>query len=79
MLAFVFVECAVGMEEHVKHAVEQVQGVLEAHATSGGVYDLIVKIDSEVENKLREVLQQIKGIQGVGSALTSIVYSDHGQ
>ncbi len=75
MLAFVFVECAVGMEKYVKQAVEQVQGVIEAHATSGGVYDLVVKID-EVESKLRDIVQQIRGIQGVGSALTSIVYAN---
>jgi DNA-binding Lrp family transcriptional regulator len=75
MLAFVFVECAVGMEAHVKQAVERVQGVLEAHATTGGVYDLVVKID-EAESKLRDIVQQIRNIQGVGSALTSIVYAD---
>jgi DNA-binding Lrp family transcriptional regulator len=63
------------MEAHVKQAVEKVQGVLEAHATTGGVYDLIVKVDG-AEEKLREVLQQIKNVQGVGSALTSIVYAN---
>jgi hypothetical protein len=75
MLAFVFVECAAGMEAHVKQAVERVQGVIEAHATTGGVYDLVVKVDG-AEEKLRQVLQQIKNVQGVGSALTSIVYAN---
>lgn len=75
MLAFVFVECAAGMEAHVKEIIEKVHGVLEAHATTGGIYDLIVKVDG-AEDKLRDVLQQIKNIQGVGSALTSIVYAD---
>lgn len=75
MLAFVFVECAAGMEAHVKQAVEKIHGVLEAHATTGGVYDLVVKVDG-VEEVLRDVLQQIKNVQGVGSALTSIVYAN---
>ena len=77
MLAFVFVECAAGMELHAKAAVEKVRGVLEVHAITGGVYDMVVKVD-ETEARLQDIIQQIRGVSGVSSALTSIVYENVG-
>jgi DNA-binding Lrp family transcriptional regulator len=72
-LAFVFVNCGLDQSSAVEKAVKDVQGVLEANLTTG-IYDLILKVQADDENKLEEVIKRIKTISGVTSTMTSIIY-----
>jgi hypothetical protein len=47
--------------------------VLETHPTTG-IYDIVLKVKAVDETSLRDVLDRVKGIQGVASTLTSIIY-----
>ncbi len=72
-LAFVFVNCTLDRAANVEKAVASVEGVLETYSTTG-IYDLVLKVQAADEIKLQEVIKGIKGIQGVASTLTSIIY-----
>ena len=74
-LAFVFVNCAFDQAGAAEKALKEIQGVLEVHTTTG-IYDLILKVQSEDESKFQELIKKIKGISGVTSTLTSITYSN---
>jgi DNA-binding Lrp family transcriptional regulator len=50
-----------------------VNGVLESYPITG-IYDLLVKVEAVDEAKLKEVIRNLKGIFGVTSILTSIIY-----
>lgn len=77
-LAFVFVNCIDDDQAAaVEKAVKDVQGVLEANLTTG-IYDLILKVQVDDENKLEEVIKRIKAIAGVTSTMTSIIYKADG-
>jgi Lrp/AsnC family transcriptional regulator for asnA, asnC and gidA len=71
--AFIFVNCLLTMTGVVEHVAKLTEGVLEAYPTTG-IYDLILKVKAADELKLQNVLQKVKSIQGVASAMTSIIY-----
>ncbi len=71
--AFVFVNCLLTMTGVVENIAKITEGVLEAHPTTG-IYDLVLKVKAVDETSLREVLDRVKGIQGVASTLTSVIY-----
>lgn len=73
MQAFVFVECVLGQESAVKKHLRRLHGVADAYAV-GGIYDLVVKVDSPDRDSLHAILDEIKRTSGVASTLTSIVY-----
>ncbi|HEX7032926.1 MAG TPA: Lrp/AsnC ligand binding domain-containing protein [Nitrososphaera sp.] len=73
-LAFVFVNCAFDQTSSVEKALKEIDGVLEAHTTTG-IYDLILKVQAEDEVKFQELIKKIKSINGVTSTLTSITYN----
>lgn len=74
-LAFVFVNCGFDQAGSVEKSLKDIQGVLEAHTTTG-IYDLILKVRAEDESKFQELIKKIKNINGVTSTLTSITYSN---
>lgn len=74
IVAFVFVNCAFDQNSSVEKAVREIDGVLEAHSTTG-IYDLILKVQAKDEMKFQELIRKIKSISGVTSTLTSIAYS----
>ncbi|HEY7734178.1 MAG TPA: Lrp/AsnC ligand binding domain-containing protein [Nitrososphaera sp.] len=71
--AFVFVNCLLTMTGMVENAAKIIEGVLETHPTTG-IYDIVLKVKAVDETSLRDVLDRVKGIQGVASTLTSIIY-----
>lgn len=71
--ALIFVNCDANSQETIKDHVSQVNGVREVHMTTG-IYDLILKAESESESRLREdVIRKIRSIGGVRSTTTMIV------
>jgi DNA-binding Lrp family transcriptional regulator len=71
--AYVFVNCLLTMTGVVENVAKITEGVLETHPTTG-IYDLILKVKAVDETSLQGVLSKIKGIQGVASTLTSVIY-----
>lgn len=71
--AYVFVNCLLTMTGVVENVAKITEGVLETHPTTG-IYDLILKVKAVDETSLQNVLSKIKGIQGVASTLTSVIY-----
>ncbi len=74
ILAFVFVNCAFDQISSAEKAAKEIDGVLEAHTTTG-IYDLILKVQARDEAKFQELIKKIKSISGVTSTLTSITYN----
>ncbi|MEM3094048.1 MAG: Lrp/AsnC ligand binding domain-containing protein [Nitrososphaera sp.] len=72
--ALIFVNCDTNNQETIRDHVSQIKGVLEVHMTTG-IYDLILKAETESEEKLREdVIRQIRKIGGIRSTTTMIVF-----
>ena len=72
--ALIFVNCDANSQETIRDHVSQVNGVQEVHMTTG-IYDLILKAESESEAGLREdVIRKIRSIGGVRSTTTMIVF-----
>jgi DNA-binding Lrp family transcriptional regulator len=51
--AYVLINCDLGSEKNVISSLKEVDDVKEAHGTLG-LYDIIIKIESESEEKIRE-------------------------
>lgn len=58
---------------YVQNEAKNVSEVLETYSITG-IYDLLVKVEAEDEGKLRDVIRNLKGIFGITSILTSIIY-----
>jgi len=74
-LAFVLVECAIGLAASVEQTVKKVQGVVEAHVIRSGTdYDLIVKVQAEDEGQFKTTITNLKRVAGVAAIAVSVVY-----
>jgi DNA-binding Lrp family transcriptional regulator len=68
--AFVLVNCHFPFDTRIKDEMSKMPFVLTIHRTEGR-YDLIVKINAETEDKLREVIStDINTIRGVDATLS---------
>ena len=56
--AYVLMNCDLGSEETVISSLKEIEDVKEAHGTLG-LYDIILKIESESEEKIREIVTGI--------------------
>lgn len=74
-VAFLFIECLKDQAENVQRLAKQVQGVLDAHPTSGAGYDLVVKVETD-EDKLKHVVRAVSGMAGIAAVITSIAYGN---
>lgn len=76
MLAYVLINTEIGSESEVLDAVKKIKNVKESHAVYG-VYDIVVKIEAESMDKLKEtVTWNIRRLNKVRSTLTMIVMKD---
>ncbi len=76
MLAYVLINTEIGSESEVLDAVKKIKNVKESHAVYG-VYDIVVKIEAESMDKLKEtVTWNIRRLNKVRSTLTMIVMED---
>ena len=56
--AYVLINCDLGFEKNVISSLKEVEDVKEAHGTLG-LYDIILKIESESEEKITKIVTQI--------------------
>ena len=72
-MAFVMISTEIGAEKDVLAKLKEVEGVTEAYIVYG-VYDLIVKIKTEDQTKLKDIItKNIRKMDKVRSTLTMIV------
>ena len=68
--AYVLIDCELGSEESIIHALKGLDGVKEVHGTFGA-YDILAKIESDTVEKLRETITwKIRKIEKIRSTLT---------
>ncbi len=71
--AIVLVNAEIGSEEEVFNEICKVEGVTEAYIVYG-VYDIIVKIEADSMDKLKEIIAtKIRKLPKVRSTLTMII------
>ncbi len=71
--AIVLVNAEIGSEEEVFNEICKVEGVTEAYIVYG-VYDIIVKIEADTMDKLKEIIAtKIRKLPKVRSTLTMII------
>ena len=62
--------CTLGSEEEIIATLEKIEGVKEVHGTLG-MYDIIAQIESENEEKIREIITEtIRKIPKIRSTMT---------
>ena len=67
--AYVMMNCDLGSEKKVITLLKKIDGVKEAHGTLG-LYDIIVQIESDTEEKVREIAKIIRSIKKIHSTIT---------
>ncbi len=74
--AYVLINCDMGSEEDVISHLKKIDGVKEVHGTFGA-YDVILKIESEDVDKLRDkITWKIRKIERIRSTLTLMAIPD---
>jgi DNA-binding Lrp family transcriptional regulator len=74
-LAFVLLNCSIIDKMNVVKALRETDGVLDVFVTSG-IYDIILKVRAESEEKLHElVMTKIRIIEGITSSITMVAHS----
>ncbi len=71
-IAYVMLNTVPDKMEVVKEEVKEVEGVKEAYMLYG-VYDIIVQIEAENVEQLKDVILNIRKMQYISSTLTLIV------
>jgi DNA-binding Lrp family transcriptional regulator len=73
--AFVLVNCHFPFDMEIMHAISEMPFVSTVHRTEGR-YDLIIKIDADTEDNLKEAISRnISAIKGVDSTLSLTIAS----
>ena len=77
--AYVLLNCDLGSEEEVIGGLKQIDHVKEVHGTFGA-YDIIVKVQTESADKLREAITwKIRKMAKIRSTLTLTVVEGQGE
>ncbi|MFQ5940287.1 MAG: Lrp/AsnC ligand binding domain-containing protein [Nitrososphaerales archaeon] len=76
--AYVLINCDLGSEEEIIKEIQKLPGVVEVSGVYG-VYDIIVKLQADSMDKLRETITwKVRRIDKVRSTLTMIVIEGQG-
>ena len=68
--AFVLINCDVGSEKSIIEELKQIDSIKEIHGTLG-VYDIIVKVESENQEKINKVISEnIRKLIKIKSTMT---------
>lgn len=69
----VLANCFLFQDDSIQGALRKINGVQQVFRTVG-VYDLIIRVQAEDEDKLRQLVRRIKAVDGIQSVLTNIIY-----
>jgi DNA-binding Lrp family transcriptional regulator len=68
-VAFVMINAEAGAESEILDAVKRMEYVREAYV-SYGVYDLLVKLEADTTDRLKDSITSLRGLSRVRSTLT---------
>jgi len=68
-VAFVMINAEAGAENEILDAVKKMEYVREAYV-SYGVYDLLVKLEADTTDRLKDSITSLRGLSRVRSTLT---------
>jgi DNA-binding Lrp family transcriptional regulator len=71
-IAFVMLNAEVGSEDELVRELRKLNNVREVYPVYG-VYDIVVKVEAETMDQLREVVSRIRKLNKVRSSLTMTV------
>jgi DNA-binding Lrp family transcriptional regulator len=71
-IAFVLIHADPGTENRLLKELRTIKSVAEAHFVYG-VYDIVVKVEVEPKDKVKEIVTRIRGLDNVRSTLTMTV------
>ena len=74
--AFVLINCEFNSEKNITQQLKSMDNVKEVYGTFGA-YDILVKIESDHVEKIRETItQKIRKVEKISSTLTLMVIED---
>ena len=76
--AYVMMNCKLGSEKEVINSLAKIDGVREAHGTLG-LYDIVVKLESDTEEKIREIVTKTIRKMPKISATVTLTRSESGE
>jgi len=68
-IAFVMINAEVGAQHDILNALRRIEHVKEAYLAYG-VYDLLVKLEAETTDRLKEAIASLRRLSRVRSTLT---------
>lgn len=75
-IAFVLINCEFNSEKNITQQLKSIDNVKEVYGTFGA-YDILVKIESDHVEKIRETItQKIRKVEKISSTLTLMVVED---
>jgi DNA-binding Lrp family transcriptional regulator len=77
MSAFVLVNCHFPFDTRIMDEISKMPSIANVYRTSGR-YDLIIKINANTEDELKEIIStDINTLQGVDATVTMIIAKEH--
>ena len=74
--AFVLINCEFNSEKNIMQQLKSIDNVKEVYGTFGA-YDILVKIESDNVEKIRDTItQKIRKVEKISSTLTLMVIED---
>jgi DNA-binding Lrp family transcriptional regulator len=71
-MAFVMINAKLGSEDELVKELEKLDNVREVYPVYG-VYDIVVKVEAETMDQLKEVISRIRKLDKIRSTLTMTV------
>lgn len=70
-LAYILINTEAGNEYNVYEAIKDIEGVVETTIVYG-VYDIVLKTETEADNRLKEIIDEIRKVDKIKTTLTLI-------
>ena len=73
--AFIMINAEIGSEDQLEEELRKLNNVREVHPVYGA-YDIVVKVEAETMDQLKEVISRIRKLDKIKSTLTMTVMEE---
>lgn len=73
--AFIMINAEIGSEDQLEEELRKLNNVREVHPVYGA-YDIVVKVEAETMDQLKEVISRIRKLDKIKSTLTMMVMEE---
>ena len=73
--AFIMINAEIGFEDQLEEELRKLNNVREVHPVYGA-YDIVVKVEAETMDQLKEVISRIRKLDKIKSTLTMTVIEE---